>query len=97
MAKKSSKATRGDQYREILASYGKRLEDCKVLAFVFDGPGGPEIFHYELMYPLRPVYHLFDCFGNIAQIVVPNDTENEEMAVQLAESCGGEKTTPNLR
>lgn len=97
MAKKSSKATRGDQYREILASYGKRLEDCKVLAFVFDGPGGPEIFHYELMYPLRPVYHLFDCFGNIAQIVVPNDPENEEMAVQLAESCGGEKTTPNLR
>lgn len=97
MAKKSSKATRGDQYREILASYGKRLEDCKVLAFAFETESGPEIFHYELMYPLRPVYHLFDCFGKIAQIVVPNERENEEMAVQLAESCGGEKTTPNLR
>ncbi len=97
MANKSSKASRRDQYREILASHGKRLEDCKVLAFAFDGPGGPQIFHYELMHPLRPVYHLFDCFGNIAQIVVPNDPENEEMAVQLAESCGGEKTTPNLR
>ena len=97
MAKKTTKTTRRDQYREILASYGKRLEDCKVLAFAFDGPGGPQIFHYELMHPLRPVYHLFDCFGNIAQIVVPKDPENEEMAVQLAESCGGEKTTPNLR
>lgn len=97
MAKKSSKMTRGDQYRSILESYGKRLEDCKVLAFAFETESGPEIFHYELMYPLRPVYHLFDCFGKIAQIVVPKDLANEEMAVQLAESCGGEKTTPNLR
>lgn len=97
MAKKSSKATRGDQYQEILASYGKRLEDCKVLAFAFETESGPELFHYELMYPLRPIYHLFDCFGKIAQIVVPKDPKNEEMAVQLAESCGGEKTTPNLR
>lgn len=97
MAKKSSKATRGDQYREILASYGKRLEDCKVLAFAFDGPGGPEIFHYELMCPLRPVYHLFDCSGNVAYIVVPKDPENERMCIQLAESCGGSKITPNLR
>ena len=97
MAKKSNKATRGDQYRSILESYGKRLEDCKVLAFAFETESGPEIFHYELMYPLRPVYHLFDCFGKIAQIVVPKDPENEEMAVLLAESCGGEITTPNLR
>lgn len=97
MAKKSSKATRGDQYRSILESYGKRLEDCKVLAFAFETESGPEIFHYELMHPLRPVYHLFDCSGNVAYIVVPKDPENEEMAVQLAESCGGSKTTPNLR
>lgn len=97
MAEKSSKATRGDQYREILASYGKRMDDCKVLAFAFDGPGGPEIFHYELMHPLRPVYHLFDCSGNVAYIVVPKDPENERMCIQLAESCGGSKTTPNLR
>lgn len=97
MAKKSSKATRGDQYREILASYGKRLEDCKVLAFAFETESGSEIFHYELMCPLRPVYHLFDRFGKIAQIVVPKDPENEEMAVRLAKSCGGEKTTPNLQ
>ena len=97
MAKKTSKSTREQMYREIIEKEGRKWDDCKVLAFAFDGPTGPEIFHYELMYPLRPVYHLFDCFGNIAQIVVPNDPENEEMAVQLAESCGGEKTTPNLR
>lgn len=97
MAKKTSKTTRGDQYREILASYGKRLEDCKVLAFAFETESGPEIFHYELMHPLRPVYHLFDRFGKIAQIVVPNDPENEELIVQLAEYSGGEKITPNLR
>ncbi len=95
MAKKT--LPRKDQYREILAQYGKRLEDCRVLAFEFENEYGPEIFHYELMHPLRPVYHLFDCFGKIAQIVVPKDPENEAMAIQLAESCGGEKTTPNLQ
>lgn len=95
MAKKTSKTTRDEQYRAILEKEG--IREYKVLAFVFETESGPEHFHYQLMYPLRPVYHLFDCFGKIAQIVVPKDTENEEMAVQLAESCGGEKTTPNLR
>lgn len=98
MVKKSeSKASRGEQYRAILAEYGKRLEDCKVLAFSFEGEGGPALFHYELMHPLRPVYHLFDASGNVAQVVIPIDAENERMCVELAESCGGEKTTPNLR
>lgn len=97
MARKSEKKTsREQQYRDVLNSYGKRFEDCKVLAFEFDGPGGPEIFHYELMHPLRPVYHLFDCCGNVAYVVIPKDAENEQMCVQLAESCGGEKITPNL-
>ena len=60
-------------YREIIEKEGRKWDDCKVLAFAFDGPGGPEIFHYELMYPLRPVYHLFDCSGNVAYVVVPKD------------------------
>ena len=97
MANKSSKATREQTYREIIEKEGRKWDDCKVLAFTFDGPGDPEIFHYQLMYPLRPVYHLFDCSGNVAYIVVPKDPENERMCIQLAESCGGEKTTPNLR
>ena len=94
MAKKTGKTTRGDQYREIMAKEG--IREYKVLAFVFDGPGGPELFHYELMRPLRPVYHLFDCSDKMAYVVVPKDPENERMCIQLAESCGGEKTTPNL-
>lgn len=95
MAKKTGKTTRGDQYRGIMAKEG--IREYKVLAFIFDVPSGPELFHYELMYPLRPVYHLFDCSDNVAYIVVPKDPENERMCIQLAESCGGEKTTPNLR
>lgn len=92
-----SKIPRADQYRQIMAGYGIRIEDCKILAFSFDSESGPELFHYELMAPLRPVYHLFDYFGKIAQLVVPVDKENEKMCIQLAESCGGEKTIPNLR
>lgn len=95
MAKKTTKTPRGDQYRAIMESYG--VKDYKVLEFVFDGPGGPELFHYELMHPLRPVYHLFNCYDNNAVVVIPIDPENEQMCIQLAESCGGEKTTPNLR
>ena len=83
-----------DQYRAAMDGYGKRIEDCKILAFEFETEAGPEIFHYELMCPLRPVYHLFDSFGNIAQIIVPKDPENERMCIQLAESCGGEKRPP---
>jgi hypothetical protein len=83
-------------YREIVEKEGLKWEDCKVLAFEFDGPEGPEILHYGLMFPLRPVYHLFDRFGNVAYIVVPKDPENERMCIQLAESCGGSKTTPYL-
>ena len=95
MAKKT-KATREQAYLEILEKYGKSWDECKVLAFMFETEGGPEFFHYQLMYPLRPVYHLFDCSGNMAYVVVPKDPENERMCIQLAESCGGEKTKPNL-
>ena len=95
--RKDTGRSREEQYRAILSEYGKRLEDCKVLAFSFEGEGGPALFHYELMHPLRPVYHLFDASGSVAQVVIPIDAENERMCVELAESCGGEKTTPNLR
>lgn len=98
MAKKTGKTTREQMYREIIEKEGRKWDDCKVLSFAFDGPGGPEIFHYELMMAdPRPVYYLFDCFGETAQVIVPNDPENERMCIQLAESCGGSKTTPNMR
>lgn len=97
MAKKSSKATRGEQYREIIEKECREWKDCKVLAFLFSNERGPERFHYKLMFEPRAKYYLFDCFGNVAQIVVPKDNENERICIQLAESCEGEKTIPNLR
>lgn len=98
MAKKSSKATREQVYREILERSGIRFEDCNVLAFAFKQERRPELFHFGLMlHEPRPVYYLFDCFGETAQVIIPNDPENERMCIQLAESCGGSKTTPNLR
>lgn len=90
------KTTLADQYRDILASEGKNFDDCKVVAFEFETASGPEIFHYELTYPLRPVYHIFDGYDNVAQIVIPKDAENERMLRQLAESCGGESVKPRL-
>ena len=99
MAKKTSKTDRGDQYAAIMAKDGYGPDEWRVLAFVFLSDMGPQYFHYELMMAdPRPVYYLFDCFGETAQVIVPNDDpENERMCIQLAESCGGKKTTPNLR
>lgn len=96
MAKKSSKATRGDQYREILASYGKRLEDCKVLAFAFKYQMQTELFHYGLMAE-KPDYFLFDCWEKYANVVAPKDEQNAAVIIAIAAKNGGEKTTPNLR
>ena len=95
MAKKAK--TRKEQYREILAKYGKNLDDCDIMAFRFADEYRPDIFHFELMNPLRPVYHLFDATGNVAIVIVPKDAENDAIIVQLADACVGKKTTPNLR
>lgn len=93
---RNSKSTKGDEYRAIMEKDG--IREYKVLAFVFLSDMGPQYFHYELMMAdPRPVYYLFDCFGETAQVIIPNDPENERMCIQLAESCGGSKTTPNLR
>lgn len=94
----AKKETRAEQYRRILACYEKRLEDCRVLAFEFVRETGPEVFHYEIMSPRRPVYYLFDYIGKVAQIVVPKyDKENEDFCIEIAASCGGIKITPDLR
>lgn len=96
MAKKI-KTTLADQYREILAREGMDFDKCKVVAFEFGSEWAVEIFHFELTYPLRPVYHIFDGWGDtVAQLVIPKDAENERMLEQLAESCGGESVKPRL-
>ena len=95
MAKKTGK-TREQQYREILASYGKRLEDCKVLAFAVKYQMQTELFHYGLMAE-KPDYFLFDCWEKYANVVAPKDEQNAAVIIAIAEKNGGEKTTPNLR
>ena len=97
MAKKSNRATRKDQYRAILAKAGIRFEDCRVLAFVFERPLGPETFHLHLMNAhQRPDYHLFDCYENMANVIIPADEQIAARVQELAEQVGGKKTTPNL-
>lgn len=98
MAKKSSKATRGDQYAAIMERDGFVPDEWHVLSFVFESESGPERFHYGLLLAEpAPGYYLFDCFDKTANVIVPHDDGNATLIQQLAESCGGEKTTPNLR
>lgn len=93
---RNSKSTKGDEYRAIMEKDG--IREYKVLAFAFLSDMGPEYFHYELMLAdPRPDYYLFDIMGEIAQVVAPKDAENDAIIIQLAESCGGKKITPNLR
>lgn len=96
MAKKTSKMTRSDRYREILESYGKRLEDCEVLAFVFKYQMEIELFHFCLMAE-KPVYFLFDSFEKYAYVIAPQDEKNTAVISAIAAKNGGEKITPNLR
>ena len=78
-------------YRKIMAAYGRELDGCKVLAFSFEKESGPELYHYQLL-NFRPKYFFFDCFGKMAQVIIPKDTEAEQMCIELAEESGGKKT-----
>ena len=93
----TKKPTRKDESRAILEKDGIRFEDCRVLAFAFDGPGGPEIFHFGLMLDLRrPEYYLFDCWEKMAQVIIPNNDAVSEIVFDIATRADGKKTTPNL-
>lgn len=84
-------------YREIIEKEGRKWDDCKVLAFAFERPLGPETFHLHLMNEdPRPEYHLFDCWEKTAQIIIPKDEPTAARVQELAEQVGGKKTTPNL-
>ena len=96
MAKKSTKTSREQQYRDILAKDGIRFEDCRVLSFVFEYPIKTELFHYGLMAE-KPDYYIFDCWDKNANVVVPKDETNEAHITLIAEQLGGQKTTTNLR
>lgn len=93
---KQTKQTKADQYRKAMEKEG--IAEYKVLAFEFPTDSGPEYLHYEIMMAdPKPVYYLFDIMDDIAQIVVPNDEENDRRIAELADLCGGKPMTPNLR
>ena len=97
MARTVKKTARKEQYRAIMDKSGIRFEDCRVLAFTFERPLGPETFHLHLMNAYqRPEYHLFDCWEKTAQIIILNDESTAARIQELAEQVGGHKTTPNL-
>ena len=97
MARTVKKTARKDEYRAIMDKLGIRFDDCRVLAFAFERPLGPETFHLHLMNAdPRPEYHLFDCWEKTAQIIIPNDESTAARIQELAEQVGGKKTTPNL-
>ena len=98
MAKKTSKATREQIYREIIEKEGLKWDDCKVLSFAFKQERRPELFHFGLMlHEPRPVYYLFDCWEKYAYVIAPKDEKNAAVIISIAEKDGGEKITPNLR
>ena len=96
MAKKTSKSTREQTYREIIEKEGRKWDDCKVLSFVFKYQMQTELFHYGLMAE-KPDYYIFDCWDKNANVVVPKDETNDAHITLIAEQLGGQKTTTNLR
>lgn len=96
MAKKTSKSTREQAYREIIKKEGRKWDDCKVLSFVFKYQMQTELFHYGLMAE-KPDYFVFDCWEKYANVVAPKDEPNAAVIIAIAAKNGGEKTTPNLR
>lgn len=94
MAKKTSKITRGDQYKTIMEKQG--IQDYSVLSFAFTYQLELELFHFMLMAE-RLAYYLFDCWERYANIIVPNDEQNAAKIVEIAEKNGGEKINQNVR
>ena len=98
MAKKTSKLSREQSYRDILATEGKRFEECRILGFIFEIDRGPEHFHYDLMMnDPRPEYFIFDCWERNANVVVPDNEANAAVIIGIAERAGGKKTMANLQ
>ena len=92
------KKTIKDQYAAILKGKGVSLRDCKVLAFAFEGPGGPEKLHYGVMMSEpRLQYYIFDCWEGRAQVVVPNDDFVIAAIERIVAELGGSKTMAEFR
>ena len=86
-----------DQYRAIMEKDGRRLEDCSVISFVFPDLRAPERFHFSLLMTVPgPEYYVFDCYDNIANVVVPKDEKTIALVEELAEKNGGKRQIVHL-
>ena len=95
---KTTKESRAEQYREILAGIGIHFEDCRVLAFVLKQERRPELFHFGLMLnEPRPVYYLFESWDKYVNVIVPKNEENAAVIISIAKEIGAESLTPDLR
>ena len=98
MAQATNKNTRGAQYNAIMEHDDFGPDEWTVLAFAFEDETGPERFHFRLLLAeMRPVFYLFNCHGNIADVIAPKEDWNAGRIREIAESVGGHKTTPDLR
>jgi len=71
------------------------IEDLRALAFRFPDTKGPERFHYTLLFGSGQ-YWLFDCWDDIAQVVIPDSDTIEQIIKDAAAKDGGIKITPEL-
>lgn len=86
----AKKKTRSEVYAEVVAGYGYKMEDCKVLHYIFDKSTGPEKFHYAVMLAQPKIpYILFDCEGVEARIIIKNVPAVEAQIIAIVERLGG--------
>ena len=84
MAKKSSKATREQMYREIIEKEGRKWDDCKVLAF--SSGRSPELFHYCVMLDKRALCYLFDGAGKQVYVVTSKAPGDIKVSAPISKS-----------
>ena len=86
MAKKVN--TIRSQYEDIVARYGVKMDDCRILAFRFADYEGSVRFHYLLM-TARVQYFVFDATEDRAQVVISDDERIAKTVERAAQMVGG--------
>lgn len=94
MAKKTTPRREG--YREIIEKIGYRMEDCRIVAYGFEKDEQISQFHFALMLDDDCEYRLFDQIDGVAQVIIPNTDEMQEICDRIAKDCGGKPTNPKL-
>lgn len=87
-----------EQYRDIMNGAGISPDKWRVVSFAFEKAGDAERFHYRIMAAgFMMFYYMFDCSGNIANVIIPNEDEQARRIQEYALALGGRKTTLDLQ